>query len=226
MWGDAPRGGRLPSSSRRAPIPGDPVLRGRPSMLTPGVRSAVETSDAAVVVPSGAAALRVNENPLELLDAAGNVVAQETAPIAWTDQTAAVGVPTSQTSSRWRRGPTSSCSGSRSRRVEQSRLRRLVATSSFDRSVAVTGDNLYGIVARRLATSEVSNDAATAFLNTSKVAPWPMIRSGNSSLHHDRLHGDRSGTSLSRAVCTVQIKIWVPRAHPAIDHPIHRVLTL
>jgi len=42
-----------------------------------------------------------------------------------------------------------------SRPVEQSRLRRLVATSSFDRSVAVTGDNLYGSVARRLATSEV-----------------------------------------------------------------------
>jgi hypothetical protein len=52
-------------------------------------------------------------------------------------------------------------------RVEQRRLRRLVATASFDRSVAVTGDNLYGIVARRLATSEVSNHAATALFDTS-----------------------------------------------------------
>jgi hypothetical protein len=42
--------------------------------------------------------------------------------------------------------------------------------SSFDRSVAVTGDNLYGIVARRRATSEVSNVAATAFFDTSSLA--------------------------------------------------------
>ena len=69
-----------------------------PSVLTPGVPSIVETSDAAIVVHSGAAALRVNKDPLklELLDAAGNVVAQETAPIAWTDQTAADGAPISQ----------------------------------------------------------------------------------------------------------------------------------
>jgi alpha-glucosidase len=68
-----------------------------PSVLTPGVRSTVETSDAAIVVHSGAAALRVHKNPLklELLDAAGGVVAQETAPIAWTDQTATSGAPIS-----------------------------------------------------------------------------------------------------------------------------------
>jgi alpha-glucosidase len=69
-----------------------------PSVLTPGARSTVDTSDAAIVVHSGAAALRVNKNPLklELLDAAGDVVAQETAPIAWTAQTAAGGVAISQ----------------------------------------------------------------------------------------------------------------------------------
>jgi alpha-glucosidase len=69
-----------------------------PAVLTPGVRAAVETSDAAIVVHSGAAALRIHKDPLklELLDAAGNVLAQEAAPIAWTDQTAADGTPISQ----------------------------------------------------------------------------------------------------------------------------------
>jgi len=42
----------------------------------------------------------------------------------------------------------------RSRRAAHRRLGRLVATASFDRPVAVTGDNLYGIVARRGASPE------------------------------------------------------------------------
>ena len=42
----------------------------------------------------------------------------------------------------------------RSRRVAQRRPRRLATACSLDRSVAVTGDNLYGIVARTVAASQ------------------------------------------------------------------------
>src|SRR6185295_12157810 len=84
--------------STSADFPEIPSYAVDPAVLSPGATSTVETSDAAIVVHSGAAALRVNKNPLklELLDDAGNVVAQETAPIAWTDQTAAGGAPISQ----------------------------------------------------------------------------------------------------------------------------------
>lgn len=84
--------------SASADFPENPSYAVDPSVLTPGAPLTIETSDAAIVVRSGAAALRVNKDPLklELLDAAGNVVAQETAPIAWTDQTDAGGAPISQ----------------------------------------------------------------------------------------------------------------------------------
>jgi len=69
-----------------------------------------------------------------------------------------------------------------SRRVDQTRLRGLVAAASFDRAVAVTGDNLCGIVARRPAASERSNDAATA-LSTAlqRRSSTSSTRSGISS---------------------------------------------
>jgi alpha-glucosidase len=84
--------------SASADFPELPSYAVDPSVLMPGAPSTIETSDAAIVVHSGQAALRVNKDPLklELLDASGNVVAQETAPIAWTDQTAADGAPISQ----------------------------------------------------------------------------------------------------------------------------------
>jgi alpha-glucosidase len=84
--------------SPSADFPEIPSYAVDPSVLTAGAPSTVETSDAAIVVRSGTAALRIRKNPLklELLDAGGNVVAQETAPIAWTDQTAAGGAPLSQ----------------------------------------------------------------------------------------------------------------------------------
>jgi alpha-glucosidase len=85
--------------SASADFPEIPSYAVDPAALTAGETATVETSDAGFVVHSGAAALRVTKDPLklELLDAAGDVVAQETAPIAWTNQTAADGAPIAQT---------------------------------------------------------------------------------------------------------------------------------
>jgi hypothetical protein len=87
---------------------------------------------------------------------------------------------------------------------EQGRLRRLVATSSFDRSVAVTGDNLYGIVARSRMTSELPNNAARRFaispslsaslqaIDGERRASWISARAGgpprSSTLNDRDLH--------------------------------------
>ena len=75
-------------------------------------------------------------------------------------------------------------------RVQQSRLRRLVATCAFDRSVAVTGDNLYGFVARRRATSELSDNAVTAWFDISE-GQQESVRGERLPIHWPQVAGFR-----------------------------------
>lgn len=79
--------------SRSASFQELPSFAVDPGVLTPGTPLTLDTSDpAVVVVRSGAAALRIAKEPLRiaLLDGDGQVVAQESAPVAWSDQGATV----------------------------------------------------------------------------------------------------------------------------------------